>query len=77
MSATKPDRPLKEGLKKLLLDFRTRLVNEEGFSACPWTPPLLSTVSLTRFIEWLDRIPDAQELLEEMGIEWVPKVGAS
>jgi hypothetical protein len=64
-------------LKKALMDLGNKLVIEHGFD--PGAPsgyvgPVCagdtSTQAICEFTEWLNRVPEAREVLAEMGIEW-------
>ncbi len=55
-------------LKKLLMDLGNRLVTERGFN--PANYPGKSTKPILDFTNWLNRTPDAIEILAEVGVEW-------
>lgn len=54
-------------LKKILMRLGNRLVTERGFAP---TLEFHGTKHITEFTEWLNRTPDAIELLREEGMEW-------
>ena len=65
-------------LKKVLMEMGNKLVLEHGFDPGRMNDHWLSAVTVTdtstqaicEFTVWLNRVPEAREVLAEMGIEW-------
>ena len=64
-------------LKKVLMEMGNKLVLEHGFDPGHndhWlsavTVTNTSTQAIYEFTVWLNRVPEAREVLAEMGIEW-------
>lgn len=54
-------------LKQILMELGNRLVTERGFAP---GADISGTRPIVEFTEWLNRTPDAVEVLDQMGIEW-------
>lgn len=54
-------------LKQILMELGNRLVTERGFAP---GADINGTGPITEFTEWLNRTPDAVEVLDQMGIAW-------
>ncbi len=64
-------------LKAMLMDLGNRLLREHGFKPAQAVFDqqrdaafLRSTQMIAMFIAWLNRVPDAQKILTEYGLEW-------
>lgn len=56
-------------LKYILMTLGNRLVTERGFFPAAFQDQP-NTTPIDQFTKWLNDTPEAQEILEEMGIEW-------
>lgn len=62
------DRP---NLKLILMQLGNKLVTERRFNpGAAAVGPEPSTMPITIFTRWLNETPDAQEVLDELGIDW-------
>lgn len=61
----------KLNLKDVLIKLGNKLVMEYGFNPC-YEPGEIkdSTIPIQEFTAWLNKCPEAQDILDEMGVSW-------